>query len=74
MVHEGTCIGPCAVSERPDYDPFFEQHLEHDGKNYKLPISPCPTERHMHMADGLKNPHIPSWNKTTEGIVPEHMS
>ena len=70
MVHHGSCIGPCPLKDYPYYDPIFEYSLPYDGKLWRESISPCTTERHRHSADGLKNPHVPSWNKTVEGIVP----
>jgi N-acetylglucosamine-6-sulfatase len=84
MVHEGTCYGPYAsdASYARD-DPYWEKNLTgfgcDDGGSSKenngcaITISPCTTLRHRHSADGLVNPHVPSFNTTSSGVLPAWM-
>ena len=84
MVHEGTCYGPYAsnASYARD-DPYWERDLTgfgcDAGGNGKLnsgcaiTISPCVALRHRHSADALANPHVPSWNRTSSGVLPAYM-
>ena len=44
------------------------------GKDFSMPISPCPTVRHAHVFDGMTNPHVPEiWNKSITGPRPSCM-
>ncbi len=73
MVHWGTCDGPHPPGTYAPDDPHWEWTLP--GPCTKagvcaLPMSPCPTLRRKHAADGLTNPHVPSYNLTASGDVP----
>jgi arylsulfatase A-like enzyme len=37
-------------------------------------ISPCVSRQHKHDFLDLKNPHLPSWNTSEEGTVPDHIA
>ena len=82
MVHEGTCYGPFKDTAKYALtDPFWEQNLTafgcddpKDNKKCSMTMSPCPSDRHAHAADGLVNPHVPNWNATAAGIVPAYMT
>jgi len=70
MIHWGSCIGPTKPLKYDRDDPIWEVLLLHHLKPYVMPISPCPTHRHKHSSDNLTAPHVPSYNKSVEGIVP----
>jgi hypothetical protein len=85
MIHYGTCYGPFLdVLKYQTTDPFWEMALEIFGgcpvanasanENCNIQTSPCVSERHAHAADGLVNPHTPSWDVSAAGGVPAPMS
>ena len=38
-----------------------------------VPMSPCPSIATAHQFDGLRNPHVPSYNATEQGALPAFM-
>jgi N-acetylglucosamine-6-sulfatase len=87
MVHWGTCYGP--EKQYNATDPHWEWSLpcpesepnccpvnRAPGKDYAcaLPIDPCPSLATAHRFDSLSNPHVPSWNASAAGGLPDFMS
>lgn len=78
IVHEGTCLGPYAdEAQYARDDPYWERNLTAFGcpdtgadHNCAMTMSPCPSDRHAHSADGLANPRVPSWNATAAASCP----
>ena len=85
MVHWGTCYGPTAYAPT---DPHWEwaapcpagdpgccpsTPVAGNPGHCAVPISPCPSLATAHMFDGLRNPHVPSYNATESGPVPTFM-
>jgi hypothetical protein len=75
MVHWGSCYTDESVAAFDD--PVWETRqlpCPSGGKSdCAAPISACPTPKNKHAADGLVNPHTPSWNLTADGDVPPAM-
>lgn len=85
MVHWGTCYGPGSYAPR---DPHWEWAVPCPPGNPDccptspaagrpgvcvVPISPCPSTATAHAFDGATNPHVPSYNTSETGPVPEFM-
>lgn len=89
MVHWGTCYGPSAGpggSWAPN-DPHWEWALTCPSDDpdccpsatagvpgrCAVPIDPCPSLATAHAFDGLRNPHVASYNASASGPLPELM-
>jgi hypothetical protein len=88
MVHWGTCYGPTAPSGYSPADPHWEWNVSCPGgspdccpstpvagapSHCAVPIDPCPSTATAHLFDGLKNPHVPSYNTSARGPRPAFM-
>lgn len=80
MVHYGTCDGPHDHEGKYALDdPYWEKQLEQFGcdrtKEFhcRLTASPCVSHRNRGRDTDLKNPHVPSYNVSTGGDLPEEM-
>ena len=80
MVHSGVCYGPFARdSDWPPEDPYHEANLTRwgcDGSPARpcdFEVSPCVSAKHRHAFDGQANPHLPSYNASAAGPLPDPM-
>lgn len=80
MIHYGTCYGPHASeSKYARDDPYWEKQLEQFGcertKEFhcRLTVSPCVTDRNKKLDKTLVNPHVPAYNVSATGLLPDAM-
>eukprot|EP00730_Choanoeca_flexa_P003259 TRINITY_DN11343_c0_g2_i4.p1 TRINITY_DN11343_c0_g2~~TRINITY_DN11343_c0_g2_i4.p1 ORF type:complete len:385 (+),score=69.95 TRINITY_DN11343_c0_g2_i4:88-1242(+) len=72
MMHWGTCQGPQPADKYAFDDPHWEFQLtDPEGKLFRAPISACPSDERKHQFDGVTNPHVPSYNTSATGDVPD---
>lgn len=78
-MHWGSCQGPLPESEYAPDDPHLEWNLidpDKDGQGQpkgkiSMPISACSKPEHRQAFVGKTNPHVPSWNESESGTVPD---
>ena len=88
MVHWGTCYGPVPPGGYAPTDPHWDWTVPCPADDpgccpstpapgapgrCAVPIDPCPSAATAHLFDGLRNPHVPSYNATERGGVPAFM-